>query len=154
MPPWWGFSSFSQAGGWGLWIIFCPRGGQFAHQKNCPGGDGQAWSWLIHNTSILLRETFFERVCVCGGGGEGVVIQESNYQFFKWKHYQRTLLAWKDFIININLGQTNSLNFNKFSIGNNVPDCLSAPFTYGLLVLAKARFLCIIYNNITASNDQ
>ena len=44
--------------------------------------------------------------------GDGGVIQES-----KWRHCQRTLLVWKDFISNINLGQTNSLNFNKFGIG-------------------------------------
>ena len=67
---------------------------------------------------------------VGGGGGDGGVIQESNYPFFKWRHCQRTLLIWKDFISNINLGQTTSLNLNKFSIGNNVPDCLSALFTY------------------------
>ena len=65
-----------------------------------------------------------------GGGGGGGVIQESNYPFFKWRHCQRTLSVWKDFISNINLGHTNSLNLNKFSIGNNVLDCLSAPFTY------------------------
>ena len=94
-----------------------------------------------------------------GGGRDGDVIQESNYPFFKWRHCQRTLLVWKDFISNIYLGQTNSFNLNKFRIGNNVPNCLSAPFTYshivmGLLVLAKARFLCIVHKNTTASNDQ
>ena len=64
--------------------------------------------------------TFFERWGGGGGGGDRGVIQESNYPFLKWKHYQRTLLLWKDFISKINLDQTNSLNCNKFSIGNNV----------------------------------
>ena len=76
-----------------------------------------------------LTNRFCYGKCFFDVGGWGV-IQESNYPFFKWKYYQRTLLVWKDFISNINLGQTNSLNFNKFGIGNNVPDCLLAPFTH------------------------
>ena len=57
-------------------------------------------------------------------------MQESNYRFFKWGHCHRTLLVRKNFMSNINLRQISYLNFNKFGIGNNVPDCLSAPFTY------------------------
>ena len=39
---------FYRLGGWGFELFFCPGGGESAHQKNCPGGDGQAWNWLIH----------------------------------------------------------------------------------------------------------
>ena len=67
-----------------------------------------------------------------GGGGMGVwCYSRKQLSIFQvGRHCQKTLLVWKDFISNIDLGQTNSLNLNKFSIGNNVPDCLSAPFTY------------------------
>ena len=64
------------------------------------------------NTSVLLRGTFFER---WGGEGSGGVIQESNCPFLKWKHYQGTLLVWKDFISNINLAQANSLNLTNLA---------------------------------------
>ena len=55
----------------------------------------------------------------------------SNNRFFKRGHFQKTLVIRKNFISNINL------DFDKFGISNNVPDFLSAPFTYlamGLLV--------------------
>ena len=71
---------------------------------------------------------FFER---WGKGVDGGVIQESNYPFFKWGHCQITLLVSKT-LGNINLGQRSYLNFNKFGIGNNVPDCLWTPFIYKL----------------------
>ena len=38
------------------------------------------------------------------------------------------LSVWKNFIGNINLGQTIRLNLDKFGIGNDIPDCHSAPF--------------------------
>ena len=56
-------------------------------------------------------------------GGDGGVI-------FQVEALPENPVSMEGFISNINLGQTNSLNFNKFSIGNNVPGCLSAPFTY------------------------
>ena len=79
------------------------------------------------NKSILLQETFLN----VGGG----VIQEcfsnvSNNRFFKLGHFQKTLLVKKNYISNINLSQKIYLNFDEFGIGNNVPDCLSALFTY------------------------
>ena len=44
----WGFSSFYRPGGRGFELSFCPGGGEFAHQKNCPGvlpwGGGREWS--------------------------------------------------------------------------------------------------------------
>ena len=80
------------------------------------------------NRRLTNRVCYGKRFLNVGGGGGGV-IQESNYSFFKWRHCQRTLLVWKDFISNINLGQTNSLNLNKFGISNSVPDCLSALLT-------------------------
>ena len=40
---------FYRPGGRGFELSFCLGGGEFAHQKNCPGvlpggGDGQAWN--------------------------------------------------------------------------------------------------------------
>ena len=35
---------FHRPGGGGFELLFCPGGGEFAHQKNCPGEDGQAWN--------------------------------------------------------------------------------------------------------------
>ena len=60
----------------------------------------------------------------CGGWGVGVLFKKATI------HFSENPVVWKDVISNINLGQTNSLNLNKFSIGSNIPDCLSAPFPY------------------------
>ena len=48
----------------------------------------------------------------------------TNNRFFKWGHFQKTLLVRKNFISDINLGQKSYLNFDKFGIGNDVPGCL------------------------------
>ena len=40
----------------------------------------------------------------------------------------KTLSVRNNFISNINLGQTNCFNLDKFGISNDVPDCQSASF--------------------------
>ena len=48
MPRGGALARFYRPGGWGFGTPFLPGGGEFAHQKNCPGvllgGDGQAWN--------------------------------------------------------------------------------------------------------------
>ena len=45
----WGLARFIGPGGRGFELSFCPGGGEFAHQKNCPGvlpwkgGGGGGW---------------------------------------------------------------------------------------------------------------
>ena len=46
MPPGWGISSFYRPGDRGFEVSFCPGGGEFAHQKNCPGVLTGGWSNL------------------------------------------------------------------------------------------------------------
>ena len=38
MPRGWGLAPFIVLGDGGFEHSFCPGGGEFAHQKNCPGG--------------------------------------------------------------------------------------------------------------------
>ena len=76
---------------------------------------------LIHvSVQGRLTNRFCYRQYFFNAGG-GVYTQErfsnvSNNQFLKWGNCQETLLVRKNFIGNINLGQTSYLNFDKFGI--------------------------------------
>ena len=63
MPREWGFSSFL-ARGVGVLNSFFPRGGEFAHQKNCPGG----WSGLeltdTQRTRIIPKENVIDIIAL------------------------------------------------------------------------------------------
>ena len=45
---------------------------------------------------------------------------------------RKTLSVKKNFISNVNLGQTNCLNLDKFVIGNDIPNYQSAPLALNL----------------------
>ena len=75
-------------------------------------------------------ETFF---CTWRGGGGGGGGHKNASQILATINFSsgeidgKFLSVWKNFIGDINLGQTSRLNLDKFGIGNDIPDCRSAP---------------------------
>ena len=77
----------------------------------------------------FATETFLH----LGGGGGGLLHNNvsqilATNNFSSGETDRNFLSVLKNFIGNINLGQTSHLNLGKFGIGNDIPDCRSAPF--------------------------
>ena len=95
-------------------------------------GEGRKELGINGSSDLVDLGTFREDSQIDWGGGGGLSKNVSQIlaiiDFSSREITGKTLSARKNIIGNITLSQTSRLSFNKFGVGNYIPDCRTAPF--------------------------